>query len=503
MKIGKYELIEPLGQGGFATVYRARDPALARTVAVKICQATDAESLERFVREARLSGNLQHPNIAQVFDFGVENGVPFLVQEFLGGSDLAEVLHGGLPDLPFVLSVLVQVARGLNYAHTHQVMHRDIKPSNIRVLPDGLVKILDFGIARLMQDDSRLTRTGEALGTVGYFAPEILLGKEVDLRADLFSFGVVAYELCTGKHPFLTGDLGHTLYAIVHHNPLPPAGVRPDCPPELSDLVVRCLAKDTNQRWQSAAELLDVLEALARRFQVDVGAVAPAPRPGRPLVPGTVRKIVGKTQALWQAQRAPLVLLTLGLGLVGLALAWLPRAGKHELGLVELPVPAPTPRPTATPLATPVPVATPVAEVAVELVVVPPAFVKLGDRELGKIARESLRLRPGSYRVTYWIPGYRTEVRTIRIEAQPDGQEVVLSMPAFALLSVVPEFGTPVAGARVFLNDRLLGALPLLNAKVDEGSYGLRVTWPDGATFEVTCQVKAEEPTTVTVRKPL
>lgn len=500
MNIGKYEILEPLGQGGFATVYRARDTVLARTVAIKVCQATDPETLERFVREARVTGNLQHPNIAQVFDFGVEGNVPFLVQEFLPGWDLSEIVRSGVSNLAFAVSVLVQVARGLAHAHARQIVHRDIKPSNIRVLPDGLVKILDFGIARLTQDDSRLTRTGEALGTVGYFAPEMLTGQPVDARADLFAFGVVAYELLTGKQPFLTGDLGRTLYAIVNHHPPPPHALRPDCPQELSALVMRCLAKDPNQRWPTAEGVAEGLEVLARRLGVEVGSVKPAPGGAVRLPPTvTVRAVVAKTQALWRAYRTPAALLAVGIGLVGLALAGLIQTAKNEELAPATFIPTPTAKPS-TPLRAPVDAAPPPQQsFEVEFVVSPPAFVRVGDRELGKIARERVVLSSGPHRVVFWIPGYRTETRNIVVGS--DTREVLLSMPPFGLLSVVPEFGTPVMGARAFLDDRPLGSLPVVNAKVPEGVHTLRVTWPDGAVFEAACSVKAEEAVTVAVSR--
>lgn len=500
MNIGKYEILEPLGRGGFATVYRARDTVLARTVALKVCQATDPETLERFIREARVTGNLQHPNIAQVFDFGVEGNTPFLVQEFLPGSDLSEILKAGVPSIAFAVSVLVQVARGLAHAHARQVVHRDVKPSNIRVLPDGLVKILDFGIARLTQDDSRLTRTGEALGTVGYFAPEILIGRPVDARADVFAFGVVAYELLTGQHPFLSDDLGRTLYAIVHHQPPHPQALRAACPAELGEVVAKCVAKEPDQRWPSAEGVVQALEPLARQLQVEVGAIRPALTTEKPVALRPVRGLAAKTQALWRAHRAPLALLGLGIGLVGLALAGLPKPSRRASQETGSPPPsAVVSRPTVAPRPE-APVAPPVATaVEVELVVTPPAFVRVDDRELGKIAREKVRLSTGRHQVTLWIPGYRTVTRTIEVDAHT--RDVFLSLPPYGFLSVVPEFGTPVTGARVFLDDRFLGGLPLVSGKVEEGVHRVRVTWPDGAVFESDCQVKAETTVTVTVLK--
>lgn len=500
MKIGKYELLEPLGQGGFATVYRARDSLLARTVAVKVCQAADQEGMERFIREARLTGNLQHPNIAQVLDFGIEAGVPFIVQEFLPGWDLAQLLVRGPLVLPLALSVLVQVARGLAHAHARQVLHRDIKPSNIRVLPTGLVKIMDFGIGRLMQDDSRLTRTGEALGTVGYFSPEMLLGQPLDQRADIFSFGAMAYEVLTGQHPFLSQDLGSTLYAIVHKDPAPLASLCSHCPPKLSELVGRCLAKDPAARWSSTEELVLQLESLAHELNVEVGAVVPdAPLPTTPRPPKHDAPF-SKTRSFWRAYATPLSLLLAGGALVALAVGGLRQGPRPEMkGEPQNPVPVVSPLPTRPPESL-APSPSPVVEVPVEVVVVPPAFVVIGNRDLGKVARQTVHLKPGTYEVTVSIPGYRTEKK--RVVVDPETQEIHLNMPPFGFLSVVPDFGTPLSGSRVFVGDRLLGQLPVVNAKVPEGSHQLRVTWPDGSSFEARCQVEEERVTTVTVTKP-
>ncbi|MGC8915443.1 MAG: protein kinase domain-containing protein [Thermoanaerobaculum sp.] len=500
MKIGKYELLEPLGQGGFATVYRARDNLLARTVAIKVCQASDKEGMERFIREARLTGKLQHPNIAQVLDFGIEAGVPFIVQEFLSGWDLAQLLVRGPLALPLALSVLVQVARGLAYAHARQVLHRDIKPSNIRVLPTGLVKIMDFGIGRLMQDDSRLTRTGEALGTVGYFSPEMLLGQPLDQRADIFSFGVVAYEVLTGQHPFLSPDLGSTLYAIVHKQPASVLSLGGSCPPKFSEVVDRCLAKDPASRWGTTDELAQQLESLAHELNVEVGAVVPE----EPSIPALRARegvaFLATSRSLWKAYGIPF-----GLLLVGGALLALATAGFRRGTLPEMREPPPSAGAPVNPPPTRLPTphagsAQPMEDVVVEVVAVPPAVVVFGDQELGKVARQTLRLKPGNYEVTFSIPGYRTERKRVVVDSNT--REIRLTMTPFGFLSVVPDLGTPLSGSKVFLDDRPLGQLPLVNAKVSEGSHQLSVTWPDGGFFRTVCQVEAERVTTVVVTKP-
>lgn len=500
MKIEKYELVKPLGQGGFAKVYQARDCVLGRTVAVKVCQTTDQEGLERFFREARLTGSLQHPNIAQVLDFGVENGVPYIVQEFLPGQDLAELLRQGRLPLPLALSILVQVARGLAHAHGKHVLHRDIKPSNVRVLPSGLVKIIDFGIGRLMQDDSRLTRTGEALGTVGYFSPEILLGQVPDQRADIFSFGTMAYEVLSGQHPFLSEDLGNTLYNIVHKNPPPLIGAGVNCPPRLAEIVTRCLAKDLGERWPSSQALTEALEEVAHELQVEVGMVLPEPVAAAGETALASASALPTAQRLLHAYGTPLGLFLTGTALVALALVGLghgPRTSEREYPPASMKPTVPPPMPPAV---TSVPTPSPASEVEVEIMAIPPAFVVIGDRELGKVARKMVRLTPGSYQITFSIPGYRTERRTVLV--QNDTREILLTMPPFGFLSVVPDLDTPLTGTRVFVDDRLLGPLPIVSAKLPEGDHQLKVTWPDGSVFQLTFNVGPERVTTLTVTKP-
>jgi len=201
-----------------------------------------------------------------VFDFGIEDDVPYIVQEFLTGYDLDEMLKAGVMASPkAVLSLLVQVCQGLGFAHSRGIVHRDIKPSNIRVLEDGVVKIMDFGIAKSLIGESNLTQTGIALGTAGYLSPEQIQGSKIDPRTDIFSLGVVGYELITRKRPFVGNSLSNVLYNILNENPAPPREMSDWCPESLEMLILRCLAKDPEQRFHSAKEL----EVELRRVAVE------------------------------------------------------------------------------------------------------------------------------------------------------------------------------------------------------------------------------------------
>ncbi len=230
-KIGKYEVSEQIGVGGFGAVYRGRDPFIKRTVAIKTCQVNDDEIKNRFFREAELAGNLHHRNITTIYDFGVENGIPYIVQEFLTGEDLDKKIKRGDPILVArKVEILMAIADGLAYAHNASIVHRDVKPANVRVLEDGTVKVMDFGIAKSLQTESNLTQTGITLGTSAYLAPEQIRGEAIDRRTDIFSMGVLSYELLTYRKPFRGEHLSTVLYKILNDTPEPIETLTQDVP---------------------------------------------------------------------------------------------------------------------------------------------------------------------------------------------------------------------------------------------------------------------------------
>src|SRR5260370_14553840 len=227
------------------------------------------ELRDRFFREAEIAASLQHPNVTTVFDFGDQDGVPYLVQEFLSGEDLHQKIRRRDPlDDRTKLGYMTQIAEGLRYAHAHGVIHRDIKPANIRVLDGGQVKIMDFGIAKLLTAESQLTQTGITMGTAGYLPPEQIGGEPVDPRADIFSFGVLSYELLTYRRPFEGDSLSSVLYRITHVEPEPIERVWTGCPPKLAACVTRCLSKDPEQRYPDFAAVLEELRLLSAEIPV-------------------------------------------------------------------------------------------------------------------------------------------------------------------------------------------------------------------------------------------
>jgi serine/threonine protein kinase len=266
-KIGKYEVSEQIGVGGFGAVYRGRDPFIKRAVAIKTCQVNDEEIKHRFFREAELAGNLHHRNITTIYDFGIENGVPYIVQEFLTGEDLdKKIKRGEAIALSRKIEILMAIADGLDYAHDASIVHRDVKPANVRVLDDGAVKVMDFGIAKSLQSESSLTQTGITLGTSAYLAPEQIRGEPVDRRTDVFAMGTLAYELITYRKPFRGEHLSTILYKILNEPPDPLASHAPEVPPSLAAAVGRAMSKSPEDRFASMREFKRELMAIYREL---------------------------------------------------------------------------------------------------------------------------------------------------------------------------------------------------------------------------------------------
>ncbi|MCS6888958.1 MAG: serine/threonine protein kinase [Chloroflexus sp.] len=271
-RIGRYELIEELGRGGMARVYRARDTQLQRTVALKVLAAQlsmDAEFIKRFEREARTAANLRHPNIVTVYDIGEDQGLHYIAMEYIDGLPLHTILerHGVL-GLGYAIALLEPIAAALDYAHQAGAVHRDVKPHNIMVDRNGRVVLTDFGIAQTPEaDDQRLTRTGVFMGTPEYISPEQAEARRVDGRSDLYSLAVVAYEIIAGRVPFS----GATPQLIVAHAQLPPppiSSIAPGLPTELDLVLTRALAKRPERRFQTGAAFIAALRDIANRHGI-------------------------------------------------------------------------------------------------------------------------------------------------------------------------------------------------------------------------------------------
>jgi tRNA A-37 threonylcarbamoyl transferase component Bud32 len=272
--MGKYEVLEELGSGAMGVVYKARDPIINRLVALKRIKANVADSpalLERFYREAQSAGSLQHPNIITIYEMGEEGGVPFIAMQLVDGQNLGNLIAQRVP-IPLSLKLVyaVEACRAFAYAHKQGIIHRDIKPANVMVSKEGAVKVVDFGIARVLENSK--TQTGMLIGTFAYMPPEIFNGERADERSDIFSFGVLLYELFAYTRPFPGEIPASLMQSICLKEPIPLREVAPECPPELEAVVHRTLLKSVTERTQSMEDLLLELDPICKSLQAQTSA---------------------------------------------------------------------------------------------------------------------------------------------------------------------------------------------------------------------------------------
>ncbi|HYY57372.1 MAG TPA: serine/threonine-protein kinase, partial [Pyrinomonadaceae bacterium] len=288
LTLQNYRILEKLGAGGQGTVYKAVDTKLGRTVVVKVLPpdlTVKEANLKRFEREARLASALDHPNICTIFDLNEQGGVHFIAMQYVEGRNVRQLVAGRPLELRDAIKITIQVVDALTSAHARGIIHRDIKAGNVMVTNNGQVKVLDFGLAKLLDEDAartsgihhtELTEIGVPYGTATYAAPEQARGDRVDSRADIFSTGVLLYEMLTGTWPFQGKTSIDVRHAVLHDTPKPVADLRPDLiPPRLQQILDRAMAKDPRDRYQKIKEMGDDLREVLR--EVSAGAREDAP----------------------------------------------------------------------------------------------------------------------------------------------------------------------------------------------------------------------------------
>ncbi len=309
-KLGRYEILSVLGQGAMGVVYKAIDPLIDRTVAIKtinldLSKDELANFEERFYREAKSAGRLNHPNVVTIYDVGKTDNIAYMAMEFLEGQSLKEILdvHAAM-SVDQIVNIAAQVADGLAYAYENGVVHRDIKPANIMLVRADVVKITDFGIAQM--PTSSKTQAGTILGSPKYMAPEQVVGKTVDGRSDLFSLGVVLYEMLTGETPFNGDNLNTTMYRIVNETPLPPKIINPRIPAVFDFIIAKALAKNPDERYQKASDLAHDLRNY-KDLSIPIPTTASPDQPRAPKRQTRPKNDVGEATVLLSPTSARLI----------------------------------------------------------------------------------------------------------------------------------------------------------------------------------------------------
>ncbi|HEV8435317.1 MAG TPA: protein kinase [Thermoanaerobaculia bacterium] len=302
-RLGRYDILRPLGSGGMGEVYVAHDPLLGRNVAIKILPerlAGDRDALARFTQEARSASALSHPNIVTIYEIGTDHGKPFIAMEYIDGRDLRTLINEGPQSNRLTVDVAAQIADGLAAAHEHSIIHRDLKPENVMVTKDGFVKILDFGLAKLLAEGDELSNTvefrapstmpGTILGTVGYMSPEQATGRRIDFRSDQFALGAMLYELATGHAAFERENAIDVMSAILHEEPPPVRDFNARAPLPLTWVIDRLLQKEPSGRYATTRECANELKALRDRIHAE-GSALDLPKP--PVLTSKQRRTIG------------------------------------------------------------------------------------------------------------------------------------------------------------------------------------------------------------------
>lgn len=280
MTYGRYQIIEELGRGAMGIVYKAHDPQIDRLVALKVLRQdrlTSEDFIQRFLKEAKAIGRLSHPHIVTVYDVGEDHGTIYIAMEFLEGKPLNQVMGERKFGFKEIIEIGIQAAETLDHAHQKGIIHRDVKPSNILLQTSGQIKITDFGIAHIEDPSASVqTQAGEILGTPAYMSPEQVMSRPVDGRSDLFSLGIILYELVTGRRPFVGENLAALFNSITQEIPSQPIRIHPELPQDLSQIIMKCLNKKQEERFQSGKALAEALKTTLLKMEPMAAELGPS-----------------------------------------------------------------------------------------------------------------------------------------------------------------------------------------------------------------------------------
>jgi serine/threonine-protein kinase len=484
-KIGRYEVVSVLGRGAMGTVYKAIDPVIERTVAIKtisLDQTKDerVEFEERFYREAKSAGRLNHPNIVTIYDVGETDEAAYIAMEFLEGESLRELLDSGVV-LPVdqIVRIAVRIAGALNYAHENHVVHRDIKPANIMIARNRDVKIMDFGIAKISTGSRTLA--GTVLGSPKYMAPEQVVGKDTDGRADIFALGAMLYEMLTGSAPFSGDNLNSIMYKILNEEPAPPSTITARVPPVFDRIVAKALAKRPEDRYQTAKEFARDLRnseaSISREARPrEVKAAKPPPKVPAPVLAQDATVVLSPRNAAIAvgngghsgevdpplleklASRKKLLLIAIpAAGAVAFALFFLRLPGPHETG-----TPAPAAQSNGQTSADPPQPATPTAATAPPAGTPPEASAPNAAKPADAIAAGETALATPTPRVAA-IPA------TTATPTAPPTPAIAAPLKATVFFAVAPWGNIIVDGKNVGVSP------PLTSLKVTPGSHTVEI----------------------------
>ncbi len=498
-RIGRYEVVEFIARGGMGVLYRGRDTVLDREVAIKLMAAdvaAEEQSRTRFYREARAAAKLQHRNIVTVFEFGEEDGTPFMAMEFLRGADLGARMRVEPPlDLERKVDILSQVCTGLHFAHQQSVVHRDIKPGNIWLLEDGGVKLLDFGIAKVAA--STITRSTGVLGTASYMSPEQVAGKPVDGRSDIFSAGVVLYELLSGRKPFDSDAPTSVLLRIIQEDPPAIDTLVPGLPEPLIAIVHRALQKDPDKRYTLASDMASDLQIVRLSLQQGGETVVTTSGLARTVWtdrvpelavtgPDVPPDVAGELELGVRPSTAPHPRSgrTMLVGLVGVAVAialvttvLLFGGKRRDNPPPAASTPAETRVPATVPAALPTPAVTPPTHAVVRITSDPDgASIAIDGHDTGLVTPNDVRVAPGTRpRVVVSKRGYRpAEARLSDTDLQAGRLDLTLPRE-----ETVPVTITGTYPFEVLENGRVISAEASSHSFTTTGPRTLRLRAPE------------------------